>query len=261
MDLNLNCPSSENSHSRSINGSAPLYLPPNLNPNPCNDVSGLEYLSAQSSTNSFINSYHDFNNVMGENLISAGSNDFLQEANPKSVGDISTCGEMLFENREYNFQNLNVPSNPNNFLHTRFPSYDRLENTGISSTISNDENKTFLRQFSSNFQSNHPDPKFSDNGSFLSFQNQPSMGCNWHQLQTADACIVGNNDTDNGHYSNSSSSRTDSNDTDVGDVLDIGSDELPPTQTSCAIPSGENRNSSKKTAYNEKWGVKVFKGK
>ena len=259
VDLNMNCTANEIVPTRDLNGYATGQLPQN----PCNNCPAVEFLTSHaSSSRIFSNNFQDLGNSLHENIGDVHNNTgFIQGTNTslKSTENPSGATDLVFDNRQFNFQNSTAFIDREDYPCTNASLYSRVDNYLAQSTIYDEDERDFSRSFSSTVLSNNPEPKFNDNSNFLNVQNQSSIACNWPQVEN-EACAVGNNDANNDHFSNGANSRTDSNDTDVNDSLDIGNNEVQSGPSSSKLTNNENRNSSKKTAYNEKWGVKVFKG-
>ena len=212
------------------------------------------------SANVNLNEFCDANFNAQENPMKSISNDFQSLSNSRHCSYSNIYNDAFIEDFD--------SSPPSSHYNSIIPQQNLTNSSFYAKRGDNDPyvsaipENNFPSLNSNSFSNSFNDPKYIASGAFLDSKSCLAVG-QWQENNTLHVCpsLCGEAENDEmGLSSNiSSDSRTESHDTDITDPAESRKQS---TQQSCSdLGSMESKSSSsKKTAYNEKWGVKVFRG-
>ena len=221
----------------------------------------------QHRPNGFAPSYPISSNVEIHDLLSTTSQNSSANILGNTLHFSSTCNDAFAENLDQSRASLiprlgeNFSNRTSGFDDEQSSSYNIANNYHLFGKRENNSIISVFQPDNDFFSHNLPAnvlPNFIEhtNGSY--FEMQAHESSNWRCNPDTSNLEIDNDDVECSSNT-SSNSRTESHDTDVS--ADVINESMLPVQIGSKVSSAENKNSSKKTAYNEKWGVKVFKGK
>ena len=224
------------------------------------DVPGNSHYLCSSNNSSTKNSgnLQKLGNLKNWSYSNAHNDAFIHSLDSKRLSSsIPQIGDSS-DGREFGF--VSDPAGlEQEYPRSTFHMFGKREN--VPALANRQDNLFPTSSFSSSPYSNVTDQELIDSEGHFS-ELQAGTNLNSHWASNGSNCSTANDSElqEIQHFSNCSDSRTNSNDTDASDPADDRSNPASSADPSSSASNLESKNSSKKTAYNEKWGVKVFKG-